>query len=122
MLHKPVMKVASRPCPTLTSSLRRIPAERPPLTKRSSVHAKYHIISSNFADMVRNIQLRVSLKEAEEEGILRQKIARHLGLSTTEFTFTILRKSIDARKPTIYFNYKLAVYRNEKPVKKAAYS
>lgn len=72
--------------------------------------------------MVRNIQLRVSLKEAEEEGILREKIARHLGLSTTEFTFTILRKSIDARKPTIYFNYKLAVYRNEKPVKKAAYS
>jgi uncharacterized protein len=70
--------------------------------------------------MIRNIQLRVSLQEAETEGILEQKIARHLGLQSGEFTFKILRKSIDARKRTIYFNYKLAVYRNEEPEKKAA--
>lgn len=70
--------------------------------------------------MIRNIQLRVSLREAETEGILEQKIARHLGLQSSEFTFKILRKSIDARKRTIYFNYKLAVYRNEEPEKKAA--
>ncbi len=63
--------------------------------------------------MVRNIQLRVSLKEATQTDILAQKVARHLSLPTSDFSYKVLRKSIDARKPTIYFNYKLEVYINE---------
>ncbi len=67
--------------------------------------------------MTRNIQLRISLKEAEQTGILAQKIAQHLGIEVPDFDYKVLRKSIDARKPTVYFNYKLAVYVNE-PVPK----
>ncbi len=72
--------------------------------------------------MIRNIQLRISLKEAEGENILEQKIARHLGLASPSFTFKILRKSVDARKPTIYFNYKLTVYTQEAPAPKTSYT
>lgn len=75
--------------------------------------------------MVRNMQLRVSLKEVEEvkeeKGVLQLKIAHRLGLSVTEFNFKILRKSIDARKPTIYFNYKLAVYKKGEALDKTEY-
>ncbi|TLF40220.1 NAD(P)/FAD-dependent oxidoreductase [Maribacter aurantiacus] len=72
--------------------------------------------------MMRNIQLRVSLEEAGDENILELKIARHLGISTGEFTFKVLRKSIDARKPTIYFNYKLAVYTKGETLDKTEYT
>lgn len=72
--------------------------------------------------MMRNIQLRVSLEEAGDENILELKIARHLGVSTGEFTFKVLRKSIDARKPTIYFNYKLAVYTKGETLDKTEYT
>ncbi len=63
--------------------------------------------------MVKNIQLRVPLKEEEQTGILAQKVSRHLGIPSTDFAYKVLRKSIDARKSTIYFNYKLEVYINE---------
>ncbi len=62
--------------------------------------------------MVRNIQLRVSLKEEGQLG-LKTKTAKYLGISEEDIEIKILRKSIDARKPTIYFNYKLEVYINE---------
>jgi len=62
--------------------------------------------------MVRNIQLRVSLKEERQVG-LKAKTAKYLGVSEKEIEIKILRKSIDARKPNIYFNYKLEVYINE---------
>ncbi len=63
--------------------------------------------------MIRSIQLRVNLKEALQEGILKLKAAQHLGLTKEDFKLKVLRKSIDARKSTIYFNYKVEVYINE---------
>ena len=63
--------------------------------------------------MVRNIQIRISLKEEGLPGGLKTKAAKYLGVSENDFEFKIQRKSIDARKPTIYFNYKLEVYINE---------
>lgn len=60
--------------------------------------------------MVRNLQLRLSLEEEGQKGSLERKVAQLLGLSRDEFTIKTLRKSIDARKPKIMFNYKLAVY------------
>ncbi|MBT8300333.1 MAG: FAD-binding protein [Maribacter sp.] len=65
--------------------------------------------------MVRQIQLRVSLKEESQNDILLKKAAKHLGESADVLTIKVLRKSIDARKPTIYFNYKIEVYIREKP-------
>ncbi|MEO9893184.1 FAD-dependent protein [Aurantibacter sp.] len=62
--------------------------------------------------MVRNIQLRVSLKEEAQLG-LKAKTAKYLSVSESDIEIKILRKSIDARKPSIYFNYKLEVYINE---------
>ena len=62
--------------------------------------------------MVRNIQLRVSLKEEGQLG-LKAKTAKYLGVSEDTIEIKIERKSIDARKPSIYFNYKLEVYINE---------
>jgi hypothetical protein len=38
-----------------------------------------------------------------------------LDIPEDQLTVKVLRKSIDARKPTIYFNYKLEVYIREKP-------
>jgi len=62
--------------------------------------------------MIRNIQLRVGLKEEGKFG-LKGKTAKYLGVSEKEIEIKVLRKSIDARKPSIYFNYKLEVYINE---------
>ena len=62
--------------------------------------------------MIRNIQLRVSLKEESKVGLLG-KTAAYIGVSDKEIQIKVLRKSIDARKPSIYFNYKLEVYINE---------
>ncbi len=62
--------------------------------------------------MVRNIQLRVSLKEQETLG-LNAKAAKYLGVAEKDIQIKVQRKSIDARKPNIYFNYKLEVYINE---------
>jgi uncharacterized FAD-dependent dehydrogenase len=72
--------------------------------------------------MVRQIQLRVSLKEESQEGILLKKVATYLGEPENDLTVKVLRKSIDARKPTIYFNYKMEVYIREKPNEKTAYT
>lgn len=65
--------------------------------------------------MVKELQLRVALhEEANQSDILIQKSADSLGLSPQEITgVKVLRKSIDARKSTIFFNYKVAVYVNE---------
>jgi uncharacterized FAD-dependent dehydrogenase len=62
--------------------------------------------------MVRNIQLRVSLKEEGQLG-LQAKTAKYLGVAEKDIQIKVQRKSIDARKPSIYFNYKLEVYINE---------
>ncbi len=63
--------------------------------------------------MVRHIQLRISLNEEGRAGMLKTKTAKYLGVAEKEIEIKILRKSIDARKPSIYFNYKLEVYINE---------
>ncbi len=65
--------------------------------------------------MVRQIQLRVSLKEHSQEDILLTKVSKYLGEKRDDLTIKVIRKSIDARKPTIYFNYKMEVYIREKP-------
>ncbi|TNJ42533.1 FAD-binding protein [Tamlana fucoidanivorans] len=64
--------------------------------------------------MVKEIQLRVSLKEAEQSDILLLKSSLKLDIDRSEIQgIKILRKSIDARKPKIIFNYKVAVFINE---------
>ena len=63
--------------------------------------------------MVRNIQLRLSLKDEGQLGKLKTKTATYLGVSEKDIQIKVQRKSIDARKPRIYFNYKLEVYINE---------
>jgi len=72
--------------------------------------------------MIRNIQVRVGLKEEGQEGILMRKAAQNLGISENDFTIKVLRKSIDARKKTIYFNYKLTAYIKEKAPESSTYS
>ncbi len=72
--------------------------------------------------MVRNIQLRISLKEEEQEGMLRKKVAKYLGEPEKDIVIKILRKSIDARKPSIYFNYKMEVYIRQKPSEQPDYT
>ena len=64
--------------------------------------------------MVKDIQLRVKIEEVAKEGILKKLAAIHLGIDENEITgIKVLRKSIDARKPQIIFNYKIAVYIQE---------
>ncbi|MDY7395102.1 FAD-binding protein [Aureibaculum sp. 2210JD6-5] len=64
--------------------------------------------------MIKEIQLRITLKEASTEDILKVKAAEQLSLSVKNInSVKVLRKSIDARKPTIIFNYKVAVFVNE---------
>ncbi|WP_394750529.1 NAD(P)/FAD-dependent oxidoreductase [Spongiimicrobium salis] len=72
--------------------------------------------------MIRNIQLRVPLKEVSLEGILLKKAAQYLGESEQNLVIKVLRKSIDARKPTIYFNYKVTVYIGEQSREEDQYS
>lgn len=72
--------------------------------------------------MVKELQLRITLKEEEISDILIQKSASILAVNYHEITgVKILRKSIDARKPSIIFNYKLAVYIKEPLPKESQY-
>jgi len=71
--------------------------------------------------MIRNIQIRISLKEEGQPGGLKARTAKYLGVSEDDFQFKVQRKSIDARKPSIYFNYKLEVYINEPAPKETSY-
>ncbi|HBS13103.1 MAG TPA: FAD-binding protein [Flavobacteriaceae bacterium] len=64
--------------------------------------------------MIREIQLRIKLKEAKVAAILKIKAAQKLGIPAKEIhVVKVLRKSIDARKTNIVFNYKVAVYTKE---------
>jgi len=72
--------------------------------------------------MVKNIQLRISLKEERIQDILLKKSAEFLGISRTDISgIKILRKSIDARKPKIMFNYKVSVFIKEPLPETSAY-
>ncbi|MDX6746881.1 FAD-dependent oxidoreductase [Polaribacter sp. PL03] len=73
--------------------------------------------------MVKDIQLRVNLIEERKENILLYKASRQLGIDKSEISAVkILRKSIDARKKDIIFNYKVAVYIDEKVPEKSDYT
>lgn len=64
--------------------------------------------------MIKDLQLRVTLLEEKKPDILIEKSAALLGISKTEISgVKVLRKSIDARKKLIIFNYKVAVYINQ---------
>ncbi|MCB0448853.1 MAG: FAD-binding protein [Confluentibacter sp.] len=64
--------------------------------------------------MIKELQLRISLKEEERSDILVIKSAQALNVDKEDITgVKVLRKSIDARKPKIFFNYKIAVYIRE---------
>ena len=66
--------------------------------------------------MIQEIQFRVNLIEERKEDILLYKSAITLGIEKSEISAVkILRKSIDARKKEIFFNYKVAVYIKETP-------
>jgi len=64
--------------------------------------------------MVKDIQLRISLKEERIKDILIKKSAEFLNVPRHDISgIKILRKSIDARKPKIIFNYKVSVFIKE---------
>ena len=64
--------------------------------------------------MVKELELRISLKEEERSDILVVKASQILNIEKEDITgVKVLRKSIDARKPKIIFNYKIAVYIRE---------
>jgi len=73
--------------------------------------------------MIKEIQLRVPISEEKHEGILLKKAARVLRIEPKTITgVKVLRKSIDARKAKIIFNYKVAVYIKEKMPETSTYS
>tara|TARA_R110000868_G_scaffold28547_11_gene107012 strand:+ start:6752 stop:8308 length:1557 start_codon:yes stop_codon:yes gene_type:complete len=73
--------------------------------------------------MIKEIQLRITLNEEERDDILVLKSALKLDIDRQDITgVKILRKSIDARKPKIILNYKVAVYIREKLPKNSGYT
>ncbi len=72
--------------------------------------------------MVKELQLRISLTEETIQDILIKKAAKKLGVEPENITsIKVHRKSIDARKKEIFFNYKIATYINEPPPEQTAY-
>ncbi|MCF6349847.1 MAG: FAD-binding protein [Flavobacteriaceae bacterium] len=72
--------------------------------------------------MIKEMQFRLNLKEANNKFVLKQKVAHYLSISIADITaIKILRKSIDSRKHKIVINYKLKVYINEKVTESAKY-
>lgn len=72
--------------------------------------------------MIKELQLRISLKEEEISDILLQKASRILDVDKEDITgVKVLRKSIDARKAKIILNYKVAVYIREALPKTSEY-
>ncbi len=72
--------------------------------------------------MIKELQLRVSLPEEEQDNDLKKRAATALEIPVSQITgIVVLRKSIDARKKTVVFNYKLAVYINEPLPSESAY-
>ncbi|MDG1398644.1 MAG: FAD-dependent oxidoreductase [Polaribacter sp.] len=64
--------------------------------------------------MIKEIQIRVNLIEEKKENILLQKVVKKLSIDKSEiFAIKTLKKSIDARKKDIIFNYIVEVYINQ---------
>ena len=72
--------------------------------------------------MVKEIQIRITLPEEGQTDILLKKASTVLKLNPNVINgVKVLRKSIDARKPKIIFNYKIAVYIKESVPKSSHY-
>lgn len=72
--------------------------------------------------MIKEIQLRVNLIEERKGNTLLYKASKQLGVEKSKISAVkVLRKSIDARKKDIIFNYKVAVYINEQVPEKSDY-
>ena len=66
--------------------------------------------------MVRDIDIRVIPKVAATESELKLHIERETGINSKKIdTIRILKRSIDARKPTIFINLRIRVFCGEKP-------
>ena len=64
--------------------------------------------------MIRALQTRINLQQEKQPDGLLNKVASDLGMKPSEISgIKVLRKSIDARKRNIMFNYKVEVYINE---------
>ena len=64
--------------------------------------------------MIKALQLRINLHQEGQPNGLLNKAAYDLGMQPSDISgIKILRKSIDARKRNIMFNYKVEVYINE---------
>lgn len=72
--------------------------------------------------MIKELQLRISLKEEERSDILVEKASHILDIDKKDITgVKVLRKSIDARKAKIILNYKVAIYIREALPKASEY-
>lgn len=61
--------------------------------------------------MIKEIQLRATVEEAKKTSFLEKKAAEYLSIDIKKINnVKILRKSIDARRKPVFFNYKVAVY------------
>jgi uncharacterized FAD-dependent dehydrogenase len=64
--------------------------------------------------MIKALQLRINLQQERQPDGLLNKAAYDLGMKSSDISgIKVLRKSIDARKRNIMFNYKVEVYINE---------
>ncbi|MCK8480899.1 NAD(P)/FAD-dependent oxidoreductase [Psychroserpens algicola] len=64
--------------------------------------------------MIKQLQLRITLQEERQTGILVNKASQLLNVKSEDISAVkVLRKSIDARKKLIIINYKVDVYINE---------
>lgn len=64
--------------------------------------------------MIKALQLRITLDEERQQDALRFIAAHQLGINPSEIMgIKVVKKSIDARKRNIIFNYKVEVYINE---------
>ena len=72
--------------------------------------------------MVKDLQLRITLEEEKQADNILKKSAIALGIPIKDISgVKVLRKSIDARKRQIVFNYKVAVYIKEPMPETSAY-
>ncbi|MCG2461908.1 FAD-binding protein [Flavobacteriaceae bacterium F89] len=64
--------------------------------------------------MIHHLQIKLTLEEESRPGLIKEKVANRLGIAREDISgIVLLRKSIDARKFTVYFNYKIKAYVNE---------
>ena len=72
--------------------------------------------------MIKQLQLRITLQEKKQPDILIRKASQNLNVRASEISAVkVLRKSIDARKKQIIYNYKVEVYIDEAAPETSAY-